>query len=141
MKAPVNPPLSKERMVAVSAQWRRFVAGMPVDEAIMRPVILQSWQRCRQAGFRADTLALCPIDAAPPLIGAITPSFSCSATAVPASQQAIKTASITRTGSRHFICLTYVETRRRWVDLPRLTGKSTTNRAPCGRLSYMRITP
>ena len=64
MKAPVNPPLSKERMVAVSAQWRRFVAGMAVDEAIVRPLILQSWQRCRRAGFPAETLALCPIDAA-----------------------------------------------------------------------------
>ena len=64
MKAPVHPPLSKERMVAVSAQWRRFVAGMTVDEAIVRPVILQSWQRCRRAGFPAETLALCPIDVA-----------------------------------------------------------------------------
>jgi len=63
MKATVNPPLSRERMLAVAAQWRRFIAGMDVNAALVRPVILRSWLRCRQAGFPSDALALCPIDA------------------------------------------------------------------------------
>ena len=61
METEAQLPLSRERAVAVLAQWRRFQAGLAVDEALVRPVILRSWQRCRRAGFPADTLALCPI--------------------------------------------------------------------------------
>jgi len=49
-------------MLAVAANWRRFQAGMPVDPAVVRPMILQSWKRCRTAGFPCDAMALCPID-------------------------------------------------------------------------------
>ena len=62
MVSTVHLPLSRERIIAVSAQWRRFMAGMDVDTAVVRPVILDSWLRCRRAGFPRDTLALCPID-------------------------------------------------------------------------------
>ncbi|QAZ67088.1 sigma-54-dependent Fis family transcriptional regulator [Solidesulfovibrio carbinolicus] len=63
METEAQLPLSRERAAAVLAQWRRFQAGLAVDEALVRPVILRSWQRCRRAGFPADALALCPIDA------------------------------------------------------------------------------
>jgi sigma-54 dependent transcriptional regulator, acetoin dehydrogenase operon transcriptional activator AcoR len=49
-------------MNAITTQWRRFQDGLPVDPAIVRPVILASWQRCRQAGFPAQGLAVPPID-------------------------------------------------------------------------------
>ncbi|MHC1788689.1 sigma-54-dependent Fis family transcriptional regulator [Solidesulfovibrio sp.] len=64
MKGTLHSPLSRERMIDVSAQWKRFMAGLTVDATLVRPVILQSWQRCRQAGFPCDVLALCPIDTA-----------------------------------------------------------------------------
>ena len=34
----------------IYTEWRKFVRGMPVDTGIVRPVILDSWERCRSKG-------------------------------------------------------------------------------------------
>jgi transcriptional regulator of acetoin/glycerol metabolism len=49
-------------MAAITAQWRRFQAGLSVDTTLVRPVILASWRRCRQAGFPGERLAVPPVD-------------------------------------------------------------------------------
>jgi len=58
------PSLSNEQMLGVAREWERFQKGLAVDDAIVRPMILRSWKRCRQAGFPGRGLALCPIDTA-----------------------------------------------------------------------------
>jgi transcriptional regulator of acetoin/glycerol metabolism len=63
METTICPPLSKERMAGIAAEWRRFQAGLPVDAAIVRPMILDSWERCRQIGFPSDRIELGPVDA------------------------------------------------------------------------------
>ncbi len=35
---------------AIKAQWERFVKGEPVDQGIVRPLVLSSWKRSRIAG-------------------------------------------------------------------------------------------
>ena len=62
MEKTIFPPLSRERVIAITAQWQHFQAGLPADQAIIRPVILRSWQRCRAAGFPGGALEPCPID-------------------------------------------------------------------------------
>ncbi len=56
------PPLSKDCITRITAQWGRFHSGQSVDEETIRPMILSSWERCRRAGLPSDTLELCPID-------------------------------------------------------------------------------
>jgi sigma-54 dependent transcriptional regulator, acetoin dehydrogenase operon transcriptional activator AcoR len=63
METTICPPWSKERRERVAAQWRCFQAGLPVDTEIVRPMILNSWERCRKAGFSGENLELCPLDA------------------------------------------------------------------------------
>lgn len=58
------PSLSSERRADVARQWQRFQNEQSIDEALVRPMILRSWKRCRQAGFPAQGLELCPIDTA-----------------------------------------------------------------------------
>jgi transcriptional regulator of acetoin/glycerol metabolism len=62
MERTIYPPLSRDRMDQITAQWRRFQSGSPVDPATVRPVIHASWQRCRRAGLAGDSLTPCPID-------------------------------------------------------------------------------
>ena len=64
MEKTLYPPLSEERMAAITLQWRRFQAGNPVDPATVRPMIRASWERCRRRHLPGDAMALCPIDAA-----------------------------------------------------------------------------
>ncbi len=63
METRICPPLSRERMDGIAAQWRRFQDGLPVDPGIVRPVILESWKRCRRTGFPVDRVVLGPVDA------------------------------------------------------------------------------
>ena len=35
-------------------QWQRFQQGLEVDTSVIRPVILASWQRCREAGVPSE---------------------------------------------------------------------------------------
>ncbi len=35
------------RFEQIYAEWRKFVRGGPVDHGIVRPVILEAWQRCK----------------------------------------------------------------------------------------------
>ena len=35
------------RFEKIYAEWRKFVRGGPVDHGIVRPVILEAWQRCK----------------------------------------------------------------------------------------------
>ncbi|QGY41543.1 AAA domain-containing protein [Pseudodesulfovibrio cashew] len=62
MKKILYPPLSKEHKACVNAQWRQFQAGYPVDTLVVRPMILASWKRCREARLPSQALPLCPID-------------------------------------------------------------------------------
>ena len=34
----------------IYTEWRKFVRGMAVDSGIVRPVIVDSWERCRSKG-------------------------------------------------------------------------------------------
>ncbi len=62
MERAIYPPVSKDRVARLAAEWRRFRTGMPVDPAIVRPMIKASWERCRRAALPCDSLELCPID-------------------------------------------------------------------------------
>ena len=44
----------------IYTEWRKFVRGMPVDTEIVRPVILDSWERCRSKGV-SPYLAKVPV--------------------------------------------------------------------------------
>jgi len=56
------PSLSNEQRTGVAREWERFQQGLPVDDTIVRPMILRSWNRCREARFPGRNLTLCPID-------------------------------------------------------------------------------
>jgi transcriptional regulator of acetoin/glycerol metabolism len=54
--------LSQERREAVAAEWQRFQDDLPVDPTIVRPTILNSWERCRKSAYQGRSIALQPID-------------------------------------------------------------------------------
>ena len=56
------PPLSPAHLVRIATEWERFQRGFPVDDTVVRPMILRSWKRCRQAGFPGHGVGLCPLD-------------------------------------------------------------------------------
>lgn len=62
MERLLNPHLSQSHRAKIFAQWQRFQNHLPVDPALVRPMIQASWERCRKADFPCDSLTLCPID-------------------------------------------------------------------------------
>ena len=62
METTVFAPLSASHRASVARQWERFQAGLSVDISLVRPMILRSWERCRQAGFPSHGIDLYPID-------------------------------------------------------------------------------
>ncbi len=55
--------LSKEHISVIGMQWKRFQARLPVDRDTVRPMIMDSWERCYSRNLPSSSLALCPIDA------------------------------------------------------------------------------
>lgn len=49
----VNTSTRYERLLE---QWNHFQMGLKVDTSIIRPVILASWQRCKDAGVPSDKI-------------------------------------------------------------------------------------
>jgi len=62
MQRDVYTILSKDRMRDITVQWRRFQVGTAVDTTIVRPMIFDSWKRCREMNLSGETIKLCPID-------------------------------------------------------------------------------
>ncbi|WP_374414705.1 sigma-54-dependent Fis family transcriptional regulator [Novosphingobium colocasiae] len=61
--APIAP--TRDYLAQVERNWERFIADQPVEDAAIRPVVLQSWRRSRALGvdpFRAGALPVATPD-------------------------------------------------------------------------------
>ncbi|UYN94053.1 MAG: sigma-54-dependent Fis family transcriptional regulator [Enhydrobacter sp.] len=52
---PLAQLCSKDYIRTVGRVWERFVTDRPVDDAVVRDVVIESWRRCRQNGVDPAT--------------------------------------------------------------------------------------